>query len=93
MALGTTSLSGQPSTAAGAASEDSDAPSQAAYVGISIAVCTLVFFLGIGGGLYLFYGEVPLAVAVGLFTAFWGGPGFGLMTGMALYNLALERRD
>lgn len=96
MALVTSSSSAQPSTeaAAGAAagSEDPGAPNQVMYIGVSIAVCTLLFLVAIGGGLYLFYEEVPLAVAVGLFTAFWGGPGFGLMAGMALYNLAVERR-
>jgi hypothetical protein len=28
---------------------------------------------------------------VGLFASFWGGPGFGLIAGIAVHNLAVER--
>ena len=58
---------------------------------IAVVLSAVIFFLGVGGGLLLYSGEWAFAVGVGLFTAFWGGPGFGIMAGMALYNLKIER--
>ena len=66
-------------------------PRQATYVITAVVVTSLLFFFGLGGALLLFTGEVPLAFGVALFTAFWGGPGFGLMAGMALYDLRVNR--
>ena len=66
-------------------------PRQATYVITAVVVTSLLFFFGLGGALLLFTGEVPLAFGVALFTAFWGGPGFGLMAGMALYDLRVTR--
>ena len=66
-------------------------PRQATYVITAVIVTSLLFFFGLGGALLLFTGEVPLALGVALFTAFWGGPGFGLMAGMALYDLRVHR--
>ena len=66
-------------------------PRQATYVIAAVIVTSLLFFFGLGGALLLFTGEVPLAFGVALFTAFWGGPGFGVMAGMALYDLRAHR--
>ena len=66
-------------------------PKQSTYVITAVAVTSLLFFVGLGGALLLFTGEAPLAFGVALFTAFWGGPGFGLMAGMALYDLRTNR--
>lgn len=57
----------------------------------SIAVATVVTFLVIAGTLYLFYGEAPQALVVGTFVAFWAGPGSGVIAGLALYNLRVDR--
>lgn len=66
-------------------------PNQVAYVIAAVAVTFLLFLVGVGGGVWATSGEMVSGMAVGLFTAFWGGPGFGIMAGMALYNLRLER--
>ena len=71
--------------------DESREPRQATYVITAIIVTSLLFFFGLGGALLLFTGEAPLAFGVALFTAFWGGPGFGLMAGMALYDLRVHR--
>lgn len=71
--------------------EASPAPSQSRYVAVSVAVTFVLFLVGVGGGLWLYEGEFVFGFGVGLFTAFWGGPGFGVMAGMSLYNLKVER--
>ena len=69
-----------------------DAPPTAArYVAIGIVAATLIAFATIAGTLYGFYGDATQALGVGLFASFWGGPGFGLIGGIAVHNLAVER--
>jgi len=82
-----------PSVAVSVTADDAEPrePKQSTYVIAAVIITSLLFFFGLGGALLLFTGEVPLAVGVALFTAFWGGPGFGLMAGMALYDLRVHR--
>jgi len=82
-----------PEAAADAVSAESarKEPNQAKYVITSVVVATVLFFLGVGGGVWLSGGDPMGSLGVGFFTALWGGPGFGLMAGFALYNLSLER--
>lgn len=61
------------------------------YVVTAVVVSIVVAFATITGALLLFHGEVPQAVGVGAFTAFWGGGGFGVVVGMALHQLRVER--
>ncbi len=75
-----------------AAATTRPAPSQVKYVVVSTIVATVLFLVGVGGGVLASGGDPAGAFGVGLFTAFWGGPGFGLMAGFALYNLTVERR-
>lgn len=75
-----------------ASAGDAGAPNLANYLIWSVAITTVLFIVGVGGGLYLYSREVPLSFGVGLFTAFWGGPGFGLMAGFALHALRSESR-
>ena len=62
------------------------------FIAVSVVVSFLVSFVVIGGALYYWYREVPLALGVGAFASFWGGGGFGVVVGMALYHLRAERR-
>ncbi|MEI2640388.1 MAG: hypothetical protein V9F03_15555 [Microthrixaceae bacterium] len=56
----------------------------------SIATTWCVMFFGVGIPLALFMGSWVGGLSVAFFTALFGGPGFGLMAGMALYNLHQE---
>lgn len=67
-------------------------PDQTRYLIVSVVVATLIFLVGVGGGIWLAGADIPGSLGVGAFAAFWGGPGFGLMAGFALYNLSVERR-
>lgn len=69
------------------------APQQMTYVIRAVIVAFVLSFAIIAGSLLVFNGDVPVALGVGLFTAFWGGPGFGLIAGIALYNLRVERHS
>lgn len=44
-----------------------------------------------GGVTYLFGGDVAGALAVGAFTALWGGPGFGGMMGFIVHQDRMSR--
>ena len=66
-------------------------PTAARYVMTGIAAATVIAFATIAGSLYGFYGDATQALGVGLFASFWGGPGFGLIGGIAVHNLAVER--
>lgn len=77
-------------TAADAAGDGG--PDQARYVVAAVVVSFLVSFLAIAGALYLTYDDLTLAAGVGVFAAFWGGGGFGVVAGVALHTLAVERR-
>lgn len=76
-----------------AATEGPEAAEQVRYVIVAVVVTMLASFAVIAGALYLWYQEVPLALGVGGFVAFWGGGGFGVVAGMAIYNLKVERRE
>lgn len=65
-------------------------PNQGRYVAIAVALCTVIAFVVVAGALYLFYTDGPTAFGVGLFIAFWGGGGFGVVLGIAVYNLKIE---
>lgn len=58
---------------------------------VGVAVVTLVMFIGVALGMWLLTGEPIDGLAVGAFTAFWGGPGFGVMAGSATFAV-LEAR-
>ncbi len=57
----------------------------------SIVVASLVFFLGVGLPMWWFTGSVWDGIGLGAFTAFWGGPGFGLMAAGAIWAHRHER--
>lgn len=56
----------------------------------SIITTWCIMFFGVGIPLSLFMESWTGGLAVAFFTALFGGPGFGLMAGMALFNLHLE---
>jgi hypothetical protein len=58
---------------------------------LSVVVCTVVFLLGVGVPTWLLMGRLADGLGLGLFAAFWGGPGFGVMAGGAVYALSQER--
>ena len=58
-----------------------------------IRVLDVLFVVKEQDGSFSGFGAENLdSTGVGAFAAFWGGPGFGLMAGFALYNLSVERR-
>jgi len=68
-------------------------PEVVRYVVVGIIAATVVAFATIAGTLYGFYGDATQALGVGLFAAFWGGPGFGIIGGIAVHNLVVERHE
>lgn len=67
------------------------APNQGRYIVVAVALCVVLSFLIVAGALYFFYQDGPTAFGVGLFTSFWGGGGFGVVLGIAVYNLRIEK--
>ena len=65
-------------------------PTAVRYVVTGIAAATVIAFATIAGALYGFYGDATQALGVGLFASFWGGPGFGLIGGIAVHSLAVD---
>lgn len=75
------STTAQPSTADHISTGTTARPlktTQTIYVE-SIIVMTLLFVVGVGLPTWIGYGSLDAALALGLFSAFWGGPGFGAM--------------
>lgn len=60
------------------------------YVSSVLAV-SVFFFLGVGIPLAIALDSVSGGLALGAFTAFWGGPSFGVMTGSARVSAFQER--
>ncbi len=58
-----------------------------------VAICSVVMFAVVGGGVWLVTGRLVDGLAVGGFTTFWGGPGFGVMFGSAYHALSSERAE
>jgi hypothetical protein len=58
-----------------------------------VAICSVVMFTGVGAGVWAVTGRAIDGVAVGAFTTFWGGPGFGVMFGSAYHALSSERSE
>lgn len=56
----------------------------------SISITWCIMFFGLGIPLSLYMDSWVNGLAVAFFTALFGGPGFGLMAGMALFNLHME---
>lgn len=57
----------------------------------SITVAGLAMLLGVGLPMWALTGNIWDGIGLGLFTAFWGGPGFGTMAAGALWSWRLER--
>ena len=53
----------------------------------SIIAMTLLFIVGVGVPTWIGYGSLDAALALGLFSAFWGGPGFGAMAAGARLSM------
>lgn len=70
--------------------DDDGRPNQRSILIKTISVTSLVMLLGVGIPMSLSMDSWVNGFAVGFFTALWGGPGFGLMAGMALYVLHTE---
>ena len=62
-------------------------------VWIWVAICSVVMLVVVGGGVWLVTGKFIDGLAVGAFTTFWGGPGFGVMFGSAYHALSNERSE
>jgi hypothetical protein len=58
-----------------------------------VAICSVVMFAGVGGGVWAVTGRAIDGLAVAAFTTLWGGPGFGIMFGSAYHALSTERSD
>ncbi len=56
----------------------------------SVVIASLVFFLGVGLPMWWLTGEIWDGIGLGAFTAFWGGPGFGLMAAGAIWGARRE---
>lgn len=59
----------------------------------TVLVTTVSAVLGIGLPMWWLTGQVWDGVGLGVFTAFWGGPGFGLMIAGAIWTHRLEQLD
>lgn len=70
--------------------DDSGRPDQTKTIVRAVITAWLIMLIGVSIPLSLFMGSWTGGFAVGFFTALFGGPGFGLMAGMALYNLHME---
>lgn len=57
----------------------------------SVIVTWVVMLVGIGVPLSLAMDNWMSGMAVGFHTSLFGGPGFGLMAGMALHNMHMEK--
>ncbi|MCB1256078.1 MAG: hypothetical protein KDB26_03185 [Microthrixaceae bacterium] len=66
-------------------------PDMRATIVRSIITTFFVMLIGVSIPLALFMESWVGGISVALFTAMFGGPGFGLMAGMALYNLHMEK--
>lgn len=58
---------------------------------VSVAACTVAFLVGVTLAVWVPTGDLVAALGLGLFASFWGGIGFGLMAGGAVYTLGQER--
>ena len=56
----------------------------------SMLTTALVLFLGVGVPMWALTGQIWDGVGLGAFTAFWGGPGFGLMAAGAMWTARSE---
>lgn len=57
----------------------------------TVILTTLAMIVGVGVPMWFLTGEIWDGIGLGLFTAVWGGPGFGTMLAGALWTLRLER--
>lgn len=80
-----------PSTPAPAPAEAPPINYRAIYVSSILAV-SFLFFVGVGVPLSFELG-LKGGLGLGAFTAFWGGPSFGVMTGSARVSARMERAD
>ncbi|MGB6057497.1 MAG: hypothetical protein WBF71_04470 [Microthrixaceae bacterium] len=71
-------------------SNDDGRPQQRSTLIRTVSVASFVMLFGVGIPLSLYMDSWVNGFAVGAFTALWGGPGFGLMAGMALHTLHIE---
>lgn len=70
--------------------DDDGRPQQKTTLIRSISLTSFIMLFGVGIPLSLYMESWVNGMAVGAFTALWGGPGFGLMAGMALHVLHTE---
>ncbi len=72
-------------------------PALAPGTGRSIIIGTIVGFFVVGGfcaiAAFAFGMEPSAALALGAFTGFWGGPGFGGMMGFVLHESKVEAAE
>ncbi len=57
---------------------------------IGVTIGAIASFLAVGGGILLAGQGVAAAIGLGLFTAFWGGLGFGAMIAGVVWATRLE---
>lgn len=82
-----------PPTSEPVVAADNDEPTinyRSIYVSSILAV-SLVFLVGVGVPTAFALDSWSAGLAIGAFTAFWGGPSFGVMTGSARVSAWHER--
>ena len=72
---------------------DESAPALTHSIVLAVAMTGAVLFVGSFATVWAMTGKPIDGVGVGLFTAFWGGPGFGIMFGPGFHTLRLEREQ
>lgn len=71
--------------------DDAGKPNQARTLVVSVLVTWVIMLVGIGVPLSLAMDNWMSGMAVGFHTSLFGGPGFGLMAGMALHTMHMEK--
>jgi len=68
-------------------------PAFGPLLGWSIAIASILMFLGTGIPMAARTGSAWDGIGLGAFCAFWGGPGFGTMAAGAIWTLRCERAE
>lgn len=71
--------------------DDVGKPNMTKTLVLSVLITWLVMLLGIGVPLSFAMDSWVSGMAVGFHTSLFGGPGFGLIAGMALHTLHMEK--
>ncbi len=90
----TAGATAEATTETGAPAENEQAlPPFGPLLGWSIAIASILMFLGTGLPMAARTGSAWDGIGLGAFCAFWGGPGFGTMAAGAIWTLQCERAE